>query len=120
MGNPNCCFLIIAGTFFSPANCRGELGTFNFDKQDIMELVIRTDLAKVLKFEYFFTVLWGAAYGHVWKICKINDVLIIANKSSVFVSKWNPGQNNMTGDHSFKISAFSRGEVQKLEKIVDG
>ena len=25
MGNPNCCFMIIAGTFFSPANRRGEL-----------------------------------------------------------------------------------------------
>jgi hypothetical protein len=25
MGNPNCCFMIIAGIFFSPANRRGEL-----------------------------------------------------------------------------------------------
>ena len=25
MANPNCCFMIIAVTFFSPANCRGEL-----------------------------------------------------------------------------------------------
>ena len=25
MANPNCCFMIIAGTFFSPANRRGEL-----------------------------------------------------------------------------------------------
>ena len=25
MGNPNCCFMIIPGTFFSPANRRGEL-----------------------------------------------------------------------------------------------
>ena len=25
MGNPNCCFMIIAGTFFSPGNSRGEL-----------------------------------------------------------------------------------------------
>ena len=30
MGNPNCCFMIILVTFFSPANCRGELCTLYY------------------------------------------------------------------------------------------
>ena len=35
MGNPNCCFMIIAGTFFSPGNRRGELCTI-FPKKEVI------------------------------------------------------------------------------------
>ena len=38
MGNPNCCFMIIAGTFFSPANRRGEL-CFSLDIKNLDKIV---------------------------------------------------------------------------------
>ena len=37
MGNPNCCLMIIAVAFFSPANRRGELWYTNIRELDVIK-----------------------------------------------------------------------------------
>ena len=39
MGNPNCCFMIIAVAFFSPANRRGELWVDGIEDEFIIYCV---------------------------------------------------------------------------------
>ena len=80
MGNPNYCFMIIAVTFFSPANRRGELWSiFIFDFQIFISNVIRK-----LDFQNFYPKICILFFEHFSHFpCNVVQVAPVYQRSAI-------------------------------------
>ena len=124
MGNPNCCFMIIAGTFFSPAYRRGELWVRRPALHSVLEgsIPLVGSFVFFSSFDAFFLVFQKKASASVVEKPPIPtncDSYLQNRHDSVYIFLLYLFHVVLLGDcvHRFQKSVFYLMNLLKLTKL---